>query len=384
MKRQILAMVLALGGVGLVSSPVSGGGGQIEPRLSAASVLVDVSVDNGPVDVSGITIEVFSRTTGSMVASGSDPSEDRCDRSPRFDTPPCFLVELTPPDDAQGLYQLGAELPAGYVLSGVECSDFVPPPPDDFPGDFPGDFLDELEEDYEEVIDNLEDDADGLNERFEGMEGEFEIDGETPVSCLVTVEYVSQVVIADVVVVNDDGGTADGSTFMVEVFNEGGLLVDSKPDPGPNDPTASAEFLLPPGDYTFGVSGTDGYEVSAEVTVVVEQELAIIDDPSAEFSVTQDQSAAGVITADDIPAGETTSTAASTTAAPTIAVATTAVPTTQAPATQAAATTPPPTQPPLATSLPATGATSQTLPIMALALGLLALGAGVILATRRH
>ncbi|MEO1056221.1 MAG: LPXTG cell wall anchor domain-containing protein, partial [Actinomycetota bacterium] len=112
--------------------------------------------------------------------------------------------------------------------------------------------------------------------------------------------------------------------------------------------------------------GTDGYEVSVEVTV--EEIEEIIDDPSAEFSVLQAQTAAGVITADDIPEPTPTTEPPATTAAP----------------TTAAPTTPPPAPPTtLAAELPATGTTSQTLPILVVALALLGIGAVAVGATRR-
>ncbi|MEO1056778.1 MAG: hypothetical protein AAFY28_07680, partial [Actinomycetota bacterium] len=206
MKRQLVAIAGVIGGVTLLAAPAVEAGGFA--YIGDKVVAVDVSVLNGPADVSDITIEVFDRDDGSMVAMGNDPSELDCETPfVELDTAQesCYATELPGTDNTPGLYQLGAVLPAGYVLSSVDCADFDPP------------------------RDDLDDLVFNPNERFTGTLGEFSIDSEVPIRCEVAVEYVTRPVTADVVVINDDGGTADGSTFVVEVYDDGGMLVDFDP-----------------------------------------------------------------------------------------------------------------------------------------------------------
>jgi LPXTG-motif cell wall-anchored protein len=177
------------------------------------------------------------------------------------------------------------------------------------------------------------------------------------VHCTLANEYFTQTVTADINVVNDDGGTAQGSAFTIEVYDASNTLVAEGVDPEPGTGNASASFVLPVGSYSFGVNGPAGYTATV---VVVQEELAQarIDDPSAAFTLSRSVTAPAVITADDPAplATTTTSTVAPTTAAPT-------------------------TVDPNAV-LPATGTTSST--ILMLALAAFFLGSGTVLVTRRH
>jgi LPXTG-motif cell wall-anchored protein len=173
------------------------------------------------------------------------------------------------------------------------------------------------------------------------------------------VEVVSQIVSADIVVANDDNGTATGADFTIEVYDTGGTLVASGPDPEPGTGNASAEFVLAAGNYTFGVSGPAGY-VTAVVVTIVPAAAEIIDDASAQFTLTPGEVVSAVLTADDIAPATTTTT--TTTLAPT---------TTQGPTTTAIGV------------LPATG-NDQSSTLALVAAMLVLLGAGTLLVTRRR
>ncbi|MEM8618170.1 MAG: LPXTG cell wall anchor domain-containing protein [Actinomycetota bacterium] len=347
MHRILVAAVGAVAALGLPAASASAG-------VPDVVVAVDLIVEAGDVDRSDVDIEIFEGTEGDIVATGNDLSDEVC--TVVGDTG-CYL-----PDLDSGFYQLGIDLPEGFELVGGECGVLGSP--------------------------------DLAAQRLPREEGYFTIgQDDESVRCAITIRGEERPVSADVVVINDDGGTADGTGFIVEVFDSGGALYDSGTDPAPNDSASSAEFDLPVGDYTFGISGADGYEVT--VDVAVSRLPAIINDPSAAFTVGPNEAVVAVLTADDIPEAETTTTAtqstplgtttppevtASTTTTPETTTTATAAPPTAAPPTAAPPTAAPPT---LAAELPATGATRQTLPILALALGLLALGAGAVVFTRR-
>lgn len=222
----------------------------------------------------------------------------------------------------------------------------------------------------------------------------------TPATCVVTATYTappppeptSQVVRADIVVVNDDGGTANGSEFTIEVFAGNGSLAASGKDPAPNDPSTSATFELPLGDgYRFGVSGPDGYTASVVVTPV-EVVLGELIDGGAAFSLTASLTAAGQITVDDVAAPpEPTVPPTVPPTEPTVPPTEPTVPPTAPPTTDDQAAVPPAAPetpaPPVATAaptIPVTGATDQTLPIALLALGLTMLGTGALVIARRN
>ena len=136
----------------------------------------------------------------------------------------------------------------------------------------------------------------------------------TGTHCTIPLRYVEVTVTADVVVMNDDGdGASDGSDFIVEVFAADGgtvgALVDSKPDPAPNDDSQSAEFILPLGEYTFGISGPAGYETSVVVSVLVEATEAF-PDGAGDFTALEGQQVSASIMADDIATTTTTTTIA--------------------------------------------------------------------------
>ena len=192
--------------------------------------------------------------------------------------------------------------------------------------------------------------------------------------CTLTNDYLTQTVSADIEVTNDGGRTATGADFTIEVFNSSGILVASGVDPEPGTGNASAEFVLPIGDYTFGVDGPEGYDASATVTVSATNTETEIIGTGADFTLTRDQTAIGVISVDDqtIPTTTTTTTTIVPETTTTTAVATTTTLMAVAPITT------------LTGLLPATGTDAwRKLPLMLLALALMALGGGAILTTRR-
>lgn len=302
---------------------------EVEPQ-----VLVDVLVTGGD-HPTGATIEIFD-DEGSLVASTVDPNSTPCTTGERtlVVQTDCGIVSLPAGD-----YEFGVVLPDyGYTFAGnATCTPFGTPFFFDeaLPGDG-GTF------------------THGASEEPEGPE--------TNSLCTIPLRYVEQTVSADIVVVNDDAGASDGSDFVIEVYDGSGTLVDSAADPEPGTGNASAEFTLPIGDYTFGVSGPDGYEVSVVVTPVT-VDLALIDAASAAFSLDPSTAAFAVLTADDSAAAATTTTVAPTTTIDDGSGA--AVPTTLAP------------------TLPATGSGGTNLGLVLAALALLVLGGGALTFARR-
>lgn len=303
------------------------------------STYVEVSgedADGGPFDAAAllgpITAEAFAVNGGAQVVTTADcPS--KIDSAGTY--PAAKYLECTLP--APGEYQAGlADVPNGMVLESVECYD-------------PSEQL----------------------ERFDDPDALFTF-VESVIYCDVYYRFVRQTFSVDVVVTNDDGGTADGSDFEIEVYDTNGALVATSFDPAPNDESASAEFTLGIGTYQFGIAGPDGYESSVTVTVS-ELPAEIIDDAAAEFSIAEFSTVSAVIAMDDQTAPTTTTT--TTTAAPTTAAPTTAAPTTAAPDPT---TTVRPT-----TELPATGAPGSSSVLTWAAIGLLLLGAGIALSARR-
>ncbi len=281
------------------------------------TVYIDkVTTGDGPLDSTDFTLEIYDDAGTLVDGTVADPSTDVCSLSDRDDTK-CAAVTLPPGD-----YALGEVLPDyGYDLSSASCIAEVP------------------------------------GERFPSPIGEFthgEFGADT--YCAITNEYLTQTVTADLVVVNDDGGTATGADFTIEVFDNSGTKVAEGPDPEPGTGNASAEFDLPIGDYTFGVAGPAGYTSSAVVTPVDVAVATEIIETGADFTTTRTQSAAGVITVDDPPAATTTTTTTTTTL----------------PATTTTITA----------TLPETGSSSQ-LPMMLIALAFLGLGGAAIITTRR-
>jgi hypothetical protein len=272
----------------------------------------------GSLTPSDFVIEVYQG--GALVGTVVDPSVATC--SPGAEDPAsCGSIQLLP-----GQYDLGEEFATGYAPGGIFCES--------------------LAED----------------EIFPNGDGAFTVSQfSLGTTCTITNFFVTREVTADVVVVNDAGGTAAGADFMIEVFDADGVLVDSMADPEPGEGNASAVFVLPIGDYSFGVSGPDGYEASVVVTIV-DVPTAIIDDLSAQFTPSLAQTVSGVLTLGDIATTTSTTT-------------TTVAPTTLAPVTTVA--------PAISPVLPATGDDSRWR-LAAVALSLFAIGSGAVFATRRR
>ncbi|MEM1334779.1 MAG: hypothetical protein AAGG08_15105 [Actinomycetota bacterium] len=180
--------------------------------------------------------------------------------------------------------------------------------------------------------------------------------------CTMTYTYVTQQIAVDVVVTNDDGGTATATDFTIELRDATDAVVQTGTDPEPGTGNASAIFTVPLGEYTITVTGPDGYTTTVETTVVDRAgDLAA----AAGFTISQTQTVTGIVSADDDPAvTTTTATTTTTTVAPTTAVPTTTI---------------------LTAELPATGSPSDTtLPLVLLAAGFVLAGAGAVVATRRR
>lgn len=324
-------------------------------RLQAKPLLfVDKLVNGGDLISSDFPIEIYQG--GELVASTQDPDDQRCEfdpfynpsditASPVADPALCANVPLEPGD-----YTIGEVLPEyGYVERSLDCqSEFDQPQQDtaqkqlasptfDFPHSSP---------DFDATL------------------------------CVLTNDYVTQDVTVDLVVINDDGGTATAGQFTIEVFDSSGTLVDTAIDPDPAEGSALQTLTLPIGDYTFGVSGPEGYTSSAEVTIVPILPAKAIS-TGADFTLTPDQTVAGVITVDDPPVDTTSTTTTTTT---TNTTTTTLVP---APAPLPSVDTLAPTTT-ITIILPETGSNdNQTWTLLLMAIGSLILGAGAVIATRR-
>lgn len=286
--------------------------------LAAPVLHVDVVVNGGTAALADFTAEVFD-TDGATLPSSTlaDPGSGDCYDSQSFIAGNCGRVELVAGD-----YFLGVTPVAGYVPT-AQCQ--AGPTPD---------------------------------EQIPGSGGQFS-HGASGIDtfCRITVTYTTQTISADIVVTNNNGGTANGSAFTIEVYDASNTLVASGVDPEPG--TGNASYVsspLPIGNYTLGVAGPAGYAYTAVVTavdVVVPTER--LTDPSAAFTLSATQSAAAVITADDpVPPPTTTTTT---------------------PTTVPASTVDP------NAVLPATGTASST--ILMWALAAFFLGSGTILVARR-
>ncbi len=275
------------------------------------TLYIDKNVVNGVATSSDFGLEVFDTDGGTATSTLTDPSGTACDSTGPNGTD-CAAIQLEP-----GTYYLGETSVAGYLPQSLLCTPV---------GGLDGEQL--------------------PTPQFSGVELSL---GSGDVLCTLTNEYFTQTVTVDIDVVNDEGGTADGSAFTIEVYDASNTLVASGVDPEPGTGNASLSFVLPIGSYTFGVDGPAGYSSSV---VVVEEELprAQIDDPSAQFTLGRFTTASAVITAND-PAPLVTTT-----------------------------TVPPSTVDPNAV-LPATGTASST--ILMWALAAFFLGSGTVLVTRR-
>lgn len=322
----------------------------------------------GELGASDFPLEVYS--TEGEVFTGTDPSDELCEFQNIILKRPADGTEARIADDSlcaaipllPGEYTMGEILPEyGYEPGSFEC--------ETEPSRY--DFFDQPDEKLEPAEDYSFVHGDG------GLIGN-EIPFFPATLCRLTNDYVEVDVTADLVVVNDDGGTATADQFTIEVFDSSGVKVDEGVDPDPALGNDLVDFVLPVGDYTFGVSGPDGYTSSAVVNVTPVEETEIIP-TGADFTAASDQDVAGVITVDDPPAEPAPTTLPPTTVPPTTLAPTTVPPTTLAPA-------PAPPSPPTTITmiLPETGGGSnQTGTIVLMALGALLLGGGAVLATRR-
>lgn len=341
----------------------NGGFESCQVQISQTPTLyIDKVTTGGPLGASDFTLEIYD-DSGALVPitpAVVDPDDALCtipitnglqeSADSLLDPSICAAIVLEP-----GSYTMGEILPDyGYDESSLSCVSTSPV-----------------------IVEILPSPA------FDFTHGEFGSD----TLCTLTNDYITQVVTADIVVENDSGGTATGADFTIEVF-QAGSLVASGVDPAPNDPTASfVSDPLPIGDYTFGISGPEGYETTIDVTIEeVDVATEQLPSPAADFTLSRTQTAAALLTVNDpLQATTTTSTTTTTTVAPTTTTTTVApstapaatdAPTTAAPTTAAPVTTVRPT-----TQLPATGSTSSTLLLLGLAL--FALGSGTILTARR-
>jgi hypothetical protein len=312
------------------------------------TVYVEHIVDGGTAATTDFTTQLFD-SGGSMVGESSDPSPEFCETSfperglpglvgpiylgPTFVADVCGAIVAPSGDD----YTVGAVLPDYGYEATISCT-----------GEPPG-FFGVL---MERVVSDLATFDHPTSPGYESL-------------CLLTATYYVQTIEVDVVVDNTIGGASDGSDVLVEIYDQDGVLVDSGFDPAPNSTSAAAEFTLPIGDYTIGVAGPSGYTYTATVTVVP-TDAEVIDDPSADLTLTSDQTATAVVLATGQPAPTTTTTTTTTTTPTTLATPTTiATPTT------------------MSGILPATGGSSTTDNLAWWALGLLLAGFAIAGASRR-
>ena len=318
------------------------------PTPAATCTRSDNTIDGGPATGDDFGIEVYD-TSGILTASLQDPDAsqgcgsgdipdytgdggivgivgiNRTLALPSFGLESCGIARFPAGD-----YELAATLPDyGYVVDDIEC---FPVASFRFLGDqsSTGGTIDErIERDVGQITHGSDEGGEGTTETV----------------CLVNVRYLEQTFSADVVVVDGD---LDPTSVIIEVYDQGGTLVDSTVDPEPGVGNASAQFTLPLGDYTFGVSGIDGYRVEVEVSPIAVP-TALIDDPSANFSLVQGATVSGRITLTTIAP-----------TAPTLTVDPNVV-------------------------LPATGPSSATTPTMLMiALGFLVFGGFAVAGTRRR
>ncbi|WP_041298147.1 hypothetical protein [Ilumatobacter coccineus] len=202
--------------------------------------------------------------------------------------------------------------------------------------------------------------------------------------CVLVNEYLVQTLVADLVIDGGDLGPAAPADFVISVTRDGDdAVVATGFDPEPGVDNASAEFELPVGAYSLGVSAPDGYtatvELSADAVGRLQAPAADADSVGHEFMLSRSVAASAVITVTYAVA--TTTTTTTTTPATTVPATTAAPVTTAAPAVT---TTVGPTTT-LTVALPATGSDGgQTTNLLLLAIGLLALGGGIVTVSRRH
>lgn len=322
------------------------------------TVYVEHIVQGGSAETTDFTTQLFG-DTGALAGASSDPSDQFCQGGLQDFANVQRLIEvpsIEPIIDACGTivapaatYSVGALIPDYGYEAEIDCSGEPP-----F-GWFEGGRNERIVADLAELGHPYPDANASL--------------------CVLTATYYEQTISVDVVTDNAAGGDSDGSDIEVEVYDQDGTLVDSGFDPAPNDPAQSAEFTLPIGDYTIGVTGPGGYTFTVDVTVTenditdVTLPLEIIDDGSADIALSSTETA----TVEVLAAGQAAPTTTTTTLAPTT---TTIAPTT----TALAATT---TALGAGAILPATGGSSTTDNLAWWALGLLAAGLLVFRASRR-
>ncbi|MFK7919714.1 MAG: hypothetical protein AB8G14_16685 [Ilumatobacter sp.] len=352
---------------------------QLKPLLHIDKVIADTGDGLGPLTVSDFEIELYD-DADELVPDLQiiDPSSDQCTVTSGGPGGPggpgggeivfvqpngalvapqgavasavssdiCAEVGLAP-----GEYTFGEILPTyGYVADGLSCE---------------SEFLGELQANAQLPTDDF------------GVD--FAPSSSQEWVCTLSNTYVTEFLTADIVVVNANGGTAQASDFSIEVVDSGDNVVGSQTDPEPGTGNASAQFELPIGPYTLRATGPDGYDVTVSVETSSIETRAVAA-PGA-FRLDPGTAAVALVTVSDQLVATTTTT---TTVAPTTTTATTTTaPTTTAPTTTAAPTTAAPTSQPT-TLLPETGTNEQrTTTMLLLALGMLLIGGGAVLATRR-
>lgn len=315
-------------------------------------------------DSSDFELEIYD-SEGEQVAFDDpiiDPSNDECEPDIEFEGP--FFADasagssLLPVDDslcvgvplAPGDYTMGEVLPShGYEPAFSYCTIASPGGDEMLP-----------EEDYSFTVSSRQSET---------------------TFCVLVNEYLVQTVTADLVIDGDDLGPAAPADFVISVTRDGdGEVVATGFDPEPGVDNESAEFTLPVGAYSLGVSAPDGYTPTVELAAVNVGRLqaasaANADSVGHEFTLSRSTQAAAVITVTYAVATTATTTTTTTTVAPTTA----APVTTDEPAVTTIAPTTTVTA-----NLPATGSDGgQTTSLLLLALGLLVLGSGSVVVSRR-
>lgn len=272
------------------------------PRIAIDTVIV-----GGPATVADFSYDIIDSGSTTVATAVVDPAAATCTLgSPDANCSDSRLVE--------GTYSLAANAVAdSYVLTSWVCDNGSAPPPSSAFGPFT------------HSTDDL-----------------------TPTLCTVTYSYATQDIAVDVVVINDNGGTAAASDFTIEVRDAANNVVATGTDPEPGTGNASAVFTLPLGEYTITATGPAGYEITVEVTVVDRPADVTV----AGFNLSATESVTAVVTAND-PAPTTTTSQPTTTTTIFVAV------------------------------LPETGSSDTTAPLALIAALLTLFGAGAVYATRR-
>ncbi len=232
------------------------------------SIYADVEVLSGTAAPSDFAVNLATTEGGTPTATTTDPAATTCSDSD-LDTAKCAKITTVP-----GTSFLSATGVAGYALSHVTCADA--------PGGSP-------------VIASNGAVAHGA--------------GNLDTLCTISVRYVTQTISVDVVIINDEGGTAAAADFTIEVRDSTNAIVASGVDPEPGINNASFTTVQPIGEYTVTVSGPTGY-----TTEIVDTQVP---DGAERFQLVPNNNVAVVVTANDpAPLATTSTTVAPTTVDP--------------------------------------------------------------------